>query len=331
MIASATRSVACLRLITRRLAALAGDRAWTERLKQCDRLCHLEGRRPAADSSGQAAGRKATPFARRVVERAAETAAHVATEAAEVGERIAQLGEPVAERMATAGAGAGRLLAAVGRLRPGEGEAARARRLRRRNRKPLPNLFDVHPEVRGAPRRELGLTAIPVAEIRGTAVEGPAQRGGDFLPLRDFRTPNWRARWQRIQAAQERLAVLPPIDVFSTGDDYWVIDGHNRVAAALYGGQSDIDASVTHLHTQGGEEPSVESGSLEAVLADSAQLRAAGTGRLTPGSSIEPHLAALSSGSEATRTSEAFDQVRPSARDDAEGNDEPGAARRPHR
>ncbi len=77
---------------------------------------------------------------------------------------------------------------------------------------------------------------------RGTAVGGGDQRGGDFLPLRPFRGRNWTARWQRLRQAQDRLAVLPPIDVVKYADRYWVVDGHNRVALALYGGQLEIDA-----------------------------------------------------------------------------------------
>ena len=49
--------------------------------------------------------------------------------------------------------------------------------------------------------RELGLMSVPVDEIIGTAVMGPAQRGLDFQPLPPFRSKNWEARWQRIRRA----------------------------------------------------------------------------------------------------------------------------------
>ena len=95
------------------------------------------------------------------------------------------------------------------------------------------------------------LVAVPVDQIKGTAVEGPGQRGGDFLPLKDRRSDDWRSRWQRILGANERLEVLPPVELIKFGDDYWVVDGHNRVAAALYNGQMELDAVVEELRLPG--------------------------------------------------------------------------------
>ena len=172
-------------------------------------------------------------------------------------------------------------------LPAGEDGTATSRRPRRPSLRPLPNLFDVHPEARLAPVRELGLIPIPVDEIVGTAVEGPAQRGLDFLPLPPFRSTNWRGRWQRIRSATERLTVLPPIDVLKTAEGYWVTDGHNRVAAAKANGQLDIDAVVTAVLLPGQPVP-VPSGSLAAVLEGSEAIQAAGRGLLTPGASLGP-------------------------------------------
>ena len=177
-----------------------------------------------------------------IVDRATEAAADLVDHAADVGERIGDLGQPIFDKVASAGAAAGRLLEASRRFVPGEVEAARARRLRRLNRAPLPNLYDIHPEVRIAPRRELGVMTIPVSAVRGTAVEGPPQRGGDFLPLPALKSTNWEGRWRRLRDAQRRLAVLPPIDVLQTAEGYWLTDGHNRVAGARYRGQDDKHA-----------------------------------------------------------------------------------------
>jgi hypothetical protein len=195
-----------------------------------------------------------------VVQRAAETASEVLSDAVEA---------------------AGRLVHRRGKGRRG---------LPRRGRKTLPNLFELHPEVRIASRRQLGLRTIPVKEVVGTAVEGGAQRGANFQPLPQLRSRNWRGRYQRIRAAQDNLAVLPPIDVLQTDEGYWVVDGHNRVAAALEGGQDEIDAVVTHVHVPGSKEPDVAGGSLAAMLADGEELRAAGAGLLTPGSSLASRL-----------------------------------------
>jgi hypothetical protein len=151
---------------------------------------------------------------------------------------------------------------------------------RRRNR-PLPNLYEVHPEARLAPLREVGLCTVAVDEVIGTAVQGVAQRGLDFQPLPAFRSANWRGRLQRIRAALDRLETLPPIDVLKTVEGYWVIDGHNRVAAARANGQVAIDADVRYVMLPG--QPVVLPGSLAPVLVGSDQIRAVGRGRFTPG------------------------------------------------
>jgi hypothetical protein len=158
--------------------------------------------------------------------------------------------------------------------RPG----VRARRLRRRGRRPLANLYQVHPEARSAAPRELGLRTVDVDRIHGTAVGGPVQRGSDFLPLRPFRSRNWESRWQRLRQANDRLVALPPIDVVRFGDDYWVVDGHNRVASALYNGQVGIDANVVEL-VPPGRGPSERPGNLAAALTGSRSIRTAGKGR----------------------------------------------------
>jgi len=164
--------------------------------------------------------------------------------------------------------------------RPG----ARVRQVRRMGRQPLPNLWEVHPEARRAAIRELGLQTVLLEDIVGTAVEGAAQRGGDFLPLRDRRGDDWRARWQRILAAVENLIDLPPVELLKFGDKHWVVDGHNRVAAGLYSGQVAIDAVVYELRLPG--VPSQRStANIAPYLEGSRDLRAAGSGRLTRTSS----------------------------------------------
>jgi hypothetical protein len=174
--------------------------------------------------------------------------------------------------------GAGDVIAAARRAideRPG----ARVRRVRRMGKQPLANLWDEYPETSRASIRELGLQTIHVSDIKGTAVAGGAQRGGDFLPLKDRRSADWRSRWQRILSAQDRLDAFPPIEVIKFADGYWVVDGHNRVAAALYVGQPDIDAVIEELRLPGmrAEAPTP----IADVLEGSLDLRAAGEGRLT--------------------------------------------------
>ena len=188
---------------------------------------------------------------------------------------------------------AGPVLAAARRVideRPG----ARIRRVKRMARKPLPNLWEEHPAANRATSRDLGLRSVPVARIKGTAVAGPAQRGGDFLPLRERRGADWRTRWRRILAAIDGLQPLPPVELIKFGADYWVVDGHNRVAAALYNGQDEIDAVVQELRLPG--MPAEPKTPIASALEGSRDLRAAGEGRRTPTAdrpldleSVRPH------------------------------------------
>ena len=167
----------------------------------------------------------------------------------------------------------------------GERPGARVRRVRQMGRQPLANMWEVHLEARLASIRELGLQTVPVDKIAGTAVEGPAQRGGDFLPRRNRRSADWRARWQRILNAVDELQNLPPVELIKFGDEYWVVDGHNRVAAALYTGQIALDASVLELRLPGMASSAAPS-TVAPMLEGSRELRAAGTGRLSRRSSL---------------------------------------------
>jgi hypothetical protein len=154
------------------------------------------------------------------------------------------------------------------------------RRVRRLGHQPLANLWEVEPAARLASMRELGLRTVPVEQICGTAVEGPAQRGGDFLPLRERRGQDWRARWQRIRRGIDELVSLPPVDLLKVGDCYWVVDGHNRVGAALYTGQLAVDANVVELVLPG--QRSAETvANVAPFLEGSRDVREAGSGRLT--------------------------------------------------
>lgn len=156
-------------------------------------------------------------------------------------------------------------------------EAIVERRVWRAAREPLTNLYDVYPEARSASPRELGMRFIPVEEIRGTAVAGAAQRGGDFLPLKPFRGENWESRWRRIRQAYDSMQPLPPVDLVKYDGDYWVVDGHNRVAAALYGNGAGLDAMVTELVPMDGHT-SERPDRVLSYLGEAGGLRAAAAG-----------------------------------------------------
>ena len=172
------------------------------------------------------------------------------------------------------------VVAAFGRARDvlrRRGEAAG--RQRRSVRDMLPSLYEGYPHAGAAPRRRIGLRAVDLDRIVGT-MRNPSQNTADFLPLPHLRGENWRGRWQRITGAVDRLAVLPPIELVLVGDDYYVVDGHNRVAAARRGGAVEIDADVTQLLLPGVTQPG--QATLDATsLVGAEQVRQAGQGRIS--------------------------------------------------
>lgn len=168
------------------------------------------------------------------------------------------------------GALIGRAVAA--RWRRGEGERSRRRDV-------LPSLYDRYPNASSAPRRRVGVRTIPLDKIVGT-LRHPSQNTADFLPLPRLRGTNWMARWQRLNRAMDRLEVLPPIDVVQVGDEYWVEDGHNRVAAALQADAVEIDADTTQLLLPGVAIP--ERGWMDRTsVVGGEELRQAAAGRLS--------------------------------------------------
>jgi hypothetical protein len=148
------------------------------------------------------------------------------------------------------------VVAAVGRrlYRAWRAHSERRQVRSRVARSVLPSLYDRNPAASTAPRRPVGVRSVPLDRIVGT-MRHPSQNTADFLPLPRLRGQNWRARWQRINRAMERLAMLPPVDLVQVGDQYYVADGHNRVAAAREAGAVEIDADVTQLMVPGVDRP----------------------------------------------------------------------------
>lgn len=169
------------------------------------------------------------------------------------------------------------LVAAVfGRARDAWQRRARESAVERAN---LPSIFDAHPAATRAPRRRIGLRSVPLERIVGT-MRHPSQNTSDFLPLPSLRGQNWRGRWQRIQGATDRLTVLPPVELVQVGEEYYVVDGHNRVAASLMVGAAEIDADVTQLLLPGVTRPGQATLDASSLIGAEA-VRQAGQGRLT--------------------------------------------------
>ncbi len=113
--------------------------------------------------------------------------------------------------------------------------------LRRGGRRTLPLLHEV---TRG-PRqlREAGEQFIPVARIVGS-VDGASQLfDRNFRPVSD----RARARLGSILMVMRQGEPLPPIEVWAWRGEYYVLDGHHRVAAARALGSDYISAHVIEV------------------------------------------------------------------------------------
>ena len=85
-----------------------------------------------------------------------------------------------------------------------------------------------------------GLLEIPLAQISGTLEPSRATLfDASFRPAGAA-----RRRWERIWLAEQRGAVLPPIEVVPVPGGYALRDGHHRVSVARARGALTIDAHI---------------------------------------------------------------------------------------
>jgi hypothetical protein len=100
-------------------------------------------------------------------------------------------------------------------------------------------------EVSRGPRqlRDAGEQFIPVASIVGS-VDGASQLfDRNFRPVSD----RARARLGSVLVAMREGEPLPPIEVWAWCGEYYVLDGHHRVAAARALGSDYISAHVVEV------------------------------------------------------------------------------------
>jgi hypothetical protein len=123
-----------------------------------------------------------------------------------------------------------------------------ARRLLRRQGGCLAGLEQVLGTAPPARRRTVGVRAIPLCSIVGTAEPAKARIfDHSFRPASTS-----RGRWERLWIAARRGAPLPPISVYRIGDEHFVGDGHHRVSVARALGMAAIDAEVIELGRRAG-------------------------------------------------------------------------------
>ena len=89
-------------------------------------------------------------------------------------------------------------------------------------------------------RYHRGLVTAPVDKVIGSVSKAASMD-------RRFRYKNGKvdARLRRMrQANRWGLLTLPPVELYELNGEYYVVDGHHRLALALENGQPDIDAVV---------------------------------------------------------------------------------------
>ena len=112
---------------------------------------------------------------------------------------------------------------------------------------------EVRRMLRARSSREVGLQDIPLDAIVGS-VDRYTDFTRSFLPLRD----SDQERWARVQTQVNKMAGLPPIEVYQVGDAYFVRDGNHRVSVARQMGASHIEAYVTRIETRVPLTPDVQ-------------------------------------------------------------------------
>ncbi len=149
----------------------------------------------------------------------------------------------VAGPHATAGTGYARVDSAFDfdRLRGQQYGAHATSLLRGHGHSTLPLLRDVVREPRQL--RDAGEQFIPVAKIVGSVDGASGLFDRKFRPVSD----RARARLGRVLVAMRQGKSLPPIDVWAWRGEYYVLDGHHRVAAAHALGRDYIGAHVVEV------------------------------------------------------------------------------------
>lgn len=104
---------------------------------------------------------------------------------------------------------------------------------------------DVRHHVDASESHDKGVQEIPLDAIVGS-VGRFKDFTRDFLPKND----NVQERWAGVKTAVMEMKGMAPIDVYKTGDIYFVIDGNHRVSVARQLGAKTISAHVIEIKTR---------------------------------------------------------------------------------
>ena len=111
----------------------------------------------------------------------------------------------------------------------------------RHGRASLPLLRELAPHYRQL--RDTGERLIPVGSIVGSVDGASPLFDRSFRPVSE----RARARLGSVLVAMRQGEPLPPIEVYAWRGEYYVLDGHHRVAAARAIGSDFIDAHVIEV------------------------------------------------------------------------------------
>jgi uncharacterized ParB-like nuclease family protein len=107
----------------------------------------------------------------------------------------------------------------------------------------MPRRFDqVREDEQASETIDRGPAQVPVQRIVGTV-----GRYRDFDGRFRARNRGGEARFRKILAAMKSGAPLPPVSLYQIKDDYFILDGHHRVAAARELGREIISARIVEL------------------------------------------------------------------------------------
>ncbi len=106
-----------------------------------------------------------------------------------------------------------------------------------------PRRFDqVREEEQASETIDRGSTQVEISNIVGTV-----GRYRDFDGKFRARNRSGEARFQKILSAMRNGQSLPPVSLYQIKDDYFILDGHHRVAAAQELGRAIISARIVEL------------------------------------------------------------------------------------
>lgn len=117
---------------------------------------------------------------------------------------------------------------------------------RQNNQNAVKNFYQEVPRLQETETSRLGVQSIQLVDIVGSV-----GRASELDKNFRFKNQGWNERHQRIETRLRRGAPTEPIKVFKiqkgTVSEYYVVDGHHRVAIAKRNGYLSMNAEITEV------------------------------------------------------------------------------------